>query len=316
MLFPDIITSMQNIYLSFLDAIKDTASIIPFLLLIFIAIEVIEHFYYDKILSFINYSKKKDASKKDIFRKIGIGPFLGTILAAIPQCGLSVIASTLYCKHMVSKGTLIAVYLATSDEAIPVLISNPAGYKAVLPLLAVKIITALIAGYLIDFFIPSKKYSKQENEHIHIEKGCHSHNIAASSKKEILKELIFHPLVHTLSVAFFVFLVTFLINLIFSTFTFDTFTSEFQNKFIEPVLAAIIGIVPNCAVSVGIAVIYLKGAISFASCVSGLCAGAGLGILVLIKNNNDKKDTLFIIFLLLLISISAGLITAFAISGI
>ena len=94
---------------------------------------------------------------------MSIGPFLGAILAAIPQCGLSVIASTLYCKQMVSKGTLIAVYLATSDEAVPVLISNPAGYKTVLPLLTVKIITALIAGYLIDFIIPSKKYSKKED---------------------------------------------------------------------------------------------------------------------------------------------------------
>ncbi len=303
---------MQAIYLSFSDAIKDTLSIIPFLCLIFFAIEVIEHFYYDKILACINFSNK-NTFKKGILCKIGIGPFLGAILAAIPQCGLSVIASTLYCKQMVSKGTLIAVYLATSDEAIPVLISNPAGYKTVLPLLTVKIITALIAGYLIDFIIPSKKYSKKEDEHIHIEKGCHSHNISAAGKKETFKELVFHPFVHTLSVAFFVFLITFIINLIFSYFALHQFAFEgLQNKFLEPVFTAIIGIIPNCAVSVGITVMYLKGAISFASCVSGLCAGAGLGILVLIKKNDDKKDTLLIILLLLVISIFAGLITAFA----
>lgn len=303
---------MQAIYLSFSDALKDTVSIIPFLLLIFIAIEVIEHFYYDKILACINFSKK-GSTCKNILRKIGIGPFIGTILAAIPQCGLSVIASTLYCKQMVSKGTLVAVYLATSDEAIPVLISNPAGYKSILPLLAIKIATALIAGYLIDFLIPSKEYSKQKDKHIHIEKGCHSHNIAASGKKETLKELVFHPFIHTLSVAFFVFLVTFLINLLFSNFEFNPqILAGLQNKYIEPVFAAIIGIIPNCAVSVGITVMYLKGAISFASCVSGLCAGAGLGILVLIKKNDNKKDTVLIILLLLAVSIFAGLITALA----
>ncbi len=300
----------SDFYISFLDAIKDTLGIIPLLLVIFIIIEIVERFYSDKILACANFSKKTGSY-------FSFGPVIGAVLAAIPQCGLSVIASTLYCKRLITKGTLIAVYLATSDEAIPVLISNPKGYRAVLPLIAIKIAVGIISGILIDIFCSKKAENAQPNiieenhsGEIHIEKGCHSHSIS-KSKTAAVKELIFHPLIHTLSIAFFIFLVTFLINLIFINFDFN-FALNIQNKYLEPMLAAIIGIIPNCAVSVGLTVMYLKGAVTFAACVSGLCAGAGLGILVLVKNNHDKKDTAKIILLLLLISILTGFILIFA----
>lgn len=282
------------------DAIWECIEIIPFLLLIFYIIEFVEYFYSDKLLSF-NF--KKSAR---------FAPLIGAVLASIPQCGLSVVASTLYVKRFITRGTLIAVYLATSDEAIPVLLANPEGARVLLPLIVIKILTGLFAGYLIDIFWPSYTAAIQNNDIVKVdfEKGCHSHSVA----KESIRELLLHPVIHTLSVAFFIFLVTFAINLIWSNGVFGYFadslnhTAAFIKPVLEPIIAAIFGIIPNCAVSVGIAIMYLKGAISFSSCVSGLCAGAGLGILVLIRKNADKKDTFKIILLLLVISILAGFI--------
>ena len=195
------------LYLSFIDAIKDCLEIIPFLLLIFYLIEAAEYFYSDKILEsqFLRGNSAK------------FGPFFGVLLASIPQCGLSVIASTLYCKRFITKGTLIAVYLATSDEAVPVLIANPDGFRIVGPLILIKIIVGLIGGYLIDFILPAKTQpdnASELKEEITIEKGCHSHHITKSGKENGKIELFLHPLIHTLSVTFFVFLLTFLINVL------------------------------------------------------------------------------------------------------
>lgn len=295
---------------AFFSAIKECVEIIPFLLLIFYIIEFVEHFYSDKLLA-LNFKKGT-----------GFAPLIGALLASIPQCGLSVIASTLYVKRFITKGTLIAVYLATSDEAVPVLLANPGSTGILFPLILIKIFTGVTAGYLIDKFLPSKVFAKSACvKEVDFEKGCHSHSVAKKRDKGIrackfeeMRELFLHPLVHTAGVIFFVFLVTFTINIVFSNnFMINGFlTNPLFVSFkpvIEPVVVALFGIIPNCAVSVGIAIMYLKGVISFASCVSGLCAGAGLGILVLIRKNEDKKDTIQIMVLLLLISIFAGLLT-------
>lgn len=294
---------------SFSVAFKDCISIIPLLLLIFYIIEIIEFFYSDKILSFAKFSKKA-------------GPFVGALLAVIPQCGLSIIASSMYCRRFITKGTLIAVYLATSDEAIPVLLASPGRLNIIFLLMGIKLAVALFAGYLIDFIFKSKvDFSEVQNEKIQIEKGCHSHDIIKDEDgkcngKVGFREVFLHPLVHTLSVTFFIFAVTFLINILVYGFSSGNFSSLqnvvlLKNNFVQPVIAAIFGIIPNCAVSVGVTVLYLKGVITFASCVSGLCAGAGLGLLVLVKNNKDKKDTALILALLLITSILAGYITLF-----
>lgn len=299
-------------YAAFLDAIKDTVAILPFLLLIFYIIEIVEHFYSDKILSkrvFI-FSKKQ---------KVVLFPLFGALLASIPQCGLSVIASTLYIRRFISKGTLLAIYLATSDEAIPVLLSYPGGAKVLLPLILTKICIGFISGYLIDYFMqqPKDMPMQEIQNNMVFEKGCHSHSISRGKNLFVNKELFLHPFVHTLSVAFFIFFVTFAINVIISQsgvvkefLGLSSNESVLFKTLLEPVVVVLFGIIPNCAVSVGIAMMYLKGVITFASCVSGLCAGAGLGILILIKKNDDKKDTILILALLFLISIISGYLIA------
>lgn len=318
---------MDEMFLrAFWDAVFDSLKIVPFLFIIFVLIEIFEHFYSGKILSFAKLSSGF---------KTKAGPLIGAVLASIPQCGLSVVASAIYAKKLITRGTLIAVYIATSDEAVPVLISNPGGAGAVLPLIFAKIAAGVLAGYLTDIMFKPKETLKMASiEDIQLEKGCHSHDISKENidgcmeeaKKGMgsliskIKVLILHPFIHTLSVTFFVFIVTFLINILFFTaeakglnfglFAFgagDTGFIKGVKEVVQIILSAVFGIIPNCAVSVGITIMYLKGAISFASCVSGLSAGAGLGILVLIKKNEDKKDTIFIIWLLLILSILAGI---------
>lgn len=329
---------------AFKDAFFDSLNIIPFLFIIFLLIEIFEHYYSGKILSFAKFSNAF---------KTKAGPLIGAILASVPQCGLSVIASAVYAKRLITRGTLIAVYIATSDEAIPVLIANPNGGRAILPLILVKIFVGIIAGYLVDIVFRAKETLKMGTvEEIELEKGCHSHdiskeNIHNDSKKDAfgvksfwgsrfgalvskIKVLILHPFVHTLSVAFFVFIVTFIINLFFiAANSFAGAVNTGYNGIFEGALAAgggfmalkeffsivacaVFGIIPNCAVSVGLTIMYLKGGISFAACAAGLSSGAGLGILVLIKKNEDKKDTAFIIGLLLILSIFAGILSACA----
>ncbi len=296
------LTFVQTLFSALAEAFKDCIRVIPVLLAVFYIIEVVEYFYSDKILHFARLSKKA-------------GPLLGAVFAAIPQCGLSIIASTMYCKRYITRGTLLSVYLATSDEAIPVLLASPKRIEIILPLILIKLAVALFSGYLVDLFFPSKKTEPVE-ENFKMEKGCHSHEIVKNAESAAgtgLREILIHPFVHTLSVVFFIFIVTFLVNACMAWVSAGGAGllnfSIFKNNFVQPLLTAVFGLIPNCAVSVGITILYLKGAITFASCVSGLCAGAGLGLLVLLKNNKDKKDTAFVLALLLIISVFSGYLT-------
>lgn len=277
----------------FIESLKgaaaDTANIAPFLLFIFILTGAIEFFYFDKISSFARYSKYT-------------GPLIGSLIASFPQCGFSVIASTLYIRGFITKGTLLAVYLSTSDEAIPVLLSDPSEYKVVIPIICTKIVIGVTAGYLIDFIFKTKKTSSCSS--VLFDKGCCSHNICKPS----FKDLLIHPFVHTLNVLLFVFIVTLVLNLVLNYAGAHENSSIIflQNSLFQPVFTALFGLIPNCAVSMAITLMYIKGILSFGSVIAGLCSGAGLGILVLIKNNNNRKDTLSVISLLFIISVAAG----------
>ena len=132
------------------DAIKDSLHMLPFLFLIFVVIEVIEFFYSDKMTQLAKYSSKA-------------GPLVGSIAASFPQCGFSVIASTLYTKRLITKGTLIAVFLSTSDEAIPVILSEPSKMYLIVPILLAKIFIGISAGYLIDFLLGQFKNADENN---------------------------------------------------------------------------------------------------------------------------------------------------------
>ena len=269
-----------------IDAICDSIHLLPFLFFIFLLIEFLEFYYADKINSSL--------------RKTGdFGVIIGSLASIFPQCGFSVMASSLYARRIVTRGTLIAVYLATSDEAIPVLLAIPQKAYFIIPIVGIKLFIAILMGYFIDLALHQKKFVPAENIHDEkIEEGCCKHDIAHGTKRE----LIIHPVVHTLNIFVFILAVTLILNFAMEHFT---FTSIAGDRYTQILLASLAGLIPNCAVSIGLTMMLVKGTISFSVCIAGLLSNAGLGLLVLLKNN-DFKDTMLIIFILFAISAVSG----------
>lgn len=287
------------------DAILDSFHILPLLFIVFLVIELIEFFYSEKINSFMKKSEKS-------------APLIGSLAAIIPQCGFSVIASTLYIRRFITKGTLIGIYLATSDEAIPILLSNPTHTHLVVPVVGLKLLIGIVAGYLIDFVLKDKKYipiveeadsDNSEHEDLHEDEGCCHHSVSHRRKRE----LIYHPLKHTFNIFVFILLITIFLNFVLSVYAEHSVLHLLLGKVkvLEPVITGVVGLIPNCAVSIALTMLLIKGSISFGAVMSGLLSNAGLGILVLCRHNENYKDTLKIISILLCISIVCGLLIQF-----
>lgn len=297
------------IFQVFLDALIDTAKTIPFLLVIYIVIELVEYRYGKKI-------------REKVQRAGKAGPAIGAVAGSFPQCGFSVLTTALYTQRLVTIGTLLAVYLATSDEAIPVILSQPGAAHLILPLILTKILIAMVVGYGIDFIfqkhnqktlahIEAYAHGNDEPWHDHAsvaeESACCGHCLDASAGKFKLKELFLHPLIHTMKIFVFIFVMTLLLNAAIFLLGEEAFSRLFSGHlFFQPILAAFIGLIPNCAASVAITELYLNGAITYGAMISGLCAGGGLGLLVLFREEKNKKDVLKILALLLGVSIIIG----------
>lgn len=280
------------------DAILDSFHILPLLFIVFLIIELIEFFYSEKINSFMKKSEKS-------------APLIGSLAAIIPQCGFSVIASTLYIRRFITKGTLIGIYLATSDEAIPILLANPTHTHLVVPVVGLKLFIGILAGYLIDFILKDKKYipiveEADSDNDLHADEGCCHHSVSHRRKRE----LIYHPLKHTFNIFIFILLITVLLNFVLAVYAEHSVLHLLLGKvkILEPVITAFVGLIPNCAVSIALTMLLIKGSISFGAVMSGLLSNAGLGILVLCRHNENYKDTLKIISILLGISIVSGMI--------
>ena len=273
-----------------LDAICDSIHLIPFLFFVFLIIEILEFYYADKI-----NSKLKKTGKGSVL--------IGALAAIFPQCGFSVIASSLYVDRIITRGTLIAVYLSTSDETIPILLATPSKAYLIIPIVGLKLLIGIVMEYFVDFALPQKaqlvKNSEQSFED-RIEEGCCKHDLEHGNKREI----IIHPILHTINIWGFILAITLVLNYSLTNIAITDFISG--GKLLQPIFAAFVGLIPNCAISIGLTMMLIKGTITFGAVISGLLANAGLGLLVLLKNN-DLKDTLKIIFILLLISIISGL---------
>lgn len=279
------------------DAIIDSFHVLPLLFIVFLIIEFVEFFYSEKINSFMKKSEKS-------------APLIGSLSAIIPQCGFSVIASTLYIRRFITKGTLIGIYLATSDEAIPILLANPTHTNLVVPIIGLKLVIGIVAGYLIDFILKDNKYipivEETDEDNLHDGEGCCHHSVSRRRKRE----LIYHPLKHTFNIFVFILIITVLLNFVLAVYAEHSMLHLLLGKvkFLEPVLTAFVGLIPNCAVSIALTMLLIKGSISFGAVMSGLLSNAGLGILVLCRHNENYKDTLKIIGILLGISIVSGMI--------
>ena len=274
------------------DAVLDSIHTLPLLFLVFLIIEIIEYFYSDKINHLIKHAEKA-------------ATVVGATLAIIPQCGFSIIATSLYLRKYLTKGTLIAIYLATSDEAIPILLTQPNKMHYIIPIISIKLIIAILAGYIIDSILKDKKYIPQK-ENIEEHSGCCHHSIDERHPKE----LIIHPIKHTINIFSFILLITILLNFFIDICLKYSFIHNlFHNlKYFAPVFTSIIGLIPNCAISVGLTMLLINGTLNFSSVIAGLLSNAGLGILILFKQNKNLPDSTQIISLFLCISIIIGLI--------
>jgi len=287
----------------------DTTKMVPLLLVIFIGIEFVEYRYGNKIIAMV--------------QNAGVaGPAVGALAGSLPQCGISVVATALYTQRLATIGTLLAVYLSTSDEAIPIILSQPDKAGLILPLLLTKIFIALVAGYALDLFFRKSNEStlvhiqaysrgKDDEHHNHSivkdEEACCGHSTSSSAIKFNPKEIFIHPVIHTAKIFVFIFIVSLLINAAVFLMGEEAFGKLFSgHNIFQPFMAALVGLIPNCAASVTIIELYLKGAITYGSLIAGLCASAGLGILVLFREEKEKKEMFKVVGLLLGISIMVG----------
>lgn len=273
-----------------LDAVLDTLHLIPVLFIIFLIIEIVEFFKADELNNLVLKSEKAST-------------FIGSFLAIFPQCGFSVIASSLYIKRFITKGTLIAVFLATSDEAIPLILARPDKIHFLIPLVCVKLIAAIFFGYLVDFILKDDKYVFKKLD-IDEPSGCCGHEITKKRKRD----LVYHPLIHTLNISLFIFVVSLIINLFFMLISNNYILHNLLTKIsiVAPIFTAMFGLIPNCAISIALTILLFDGSISFGAAMAGLLSNAGLGILVLLKNKDNYKDTFKIILILYVISVLCG----------
>ena len=269
-----------------LHTLEDTLKILPFLFIAFLIMEFIEH----------KFSKK---SKKGIEKAGKFGPFFGAILGAVPQCGFSVMATNLYATRIITIGTLIAIYLSTSDEMLPILVSRGVSFNEIAKILIIKIIIGILFGFVIDFVLRNKNKDKgYEIKDFCVEEHCDcEHGIFKSSIK------------HTLSIFMFILFSNFVLNLGIHFFGEENIGKLFlKNSIFSSFISSLIGLIPNCASSVILTELYLNGIISFASCISGLLTGSGVALLILFKVNKNIKENIKIILMLYLIGSLSGIL--------
>ena len=273
------------------DTLIDAIKLLPFLFITYLIMEYIEH-------------KMGEKSKNTIKKSGKFGPVIGSILGIFPQCGFSVSATNLYAGRVITLGTLIAVYLSTSDEMLPIFISEAVSPIIILKILGIKLIIGMIAGSLMDLIINvfnKNKQKEDDNEIGHMCEEEHCHCDENGVFKSALK--------HTLNIFLFIILITFIINIVVYFVGEETIASWILNKpVIGPMITSFIGLIPNCAASVIITNMYLENVISFGSMIAGLLTGAGVGLAVLFKTNNKLKENIGIVALLYIIGAISGII--------
>lgn len=269
-----------------MDAAMDSVRMLPFLFAAFCLLEAMEKHagnFSQRVLTGIR----------------GAGPVLGAVLGCVPQCGFSVLAANLFSGGMISAGTLLAVFLSTSDEAILVILGQPESAGVVGRLLLTKVLIAVAAGYLVDLCFP-KLFAGKKEIHDLCEKdscGCgHSHGVLLPAWN------------HTIRLFVYILAFSACLNLILEVAEIGKVESLFwSGSMFQPVLTALIGFIPNCAASVLLTELYMKGVISFAAAVAGLCTSAGVGLVVLWRVNRDQKENLKLMGVLYAVAVVSGI---------
>ncbi len=277
------------------DSLLDTLKVFPFLFLIYILIEILEH------RTTLTQNKKILQGK--------LAPLIGSATGIIPQCGFSVMAAKLYDNGLIGTGTIVAVFIATSDEALIIMLSNMNAAAFVMPLILIKLVVAVGAGYLVNFLYSGEKLKEtglMPDVQAHF--CCDEHG-----EKSDIETYLVSPLLHSLKIAFYIFIVNFVFGAIFFSVGEDAFASAMMGgKFIEPLITALVGLIPNCASSAVLTQTFIQGGICFGSFVGGLCSNAGLGLVVLFKNRKRLKRNVVLVLGLYIVAVAVGL----AVNGI
>jgi hypothetical protein len=309
-----------------IDAVSDTLSCFPFLLATYLFMEWLEHGAGEKF-------------SQSIAKGGRVGPIIGALLGVIPQCGFSSAAATLYAGRVVTLGTLLAVFLATSDEMIPIMVSEQVDLLLVMKILAIKVVAGIVFGLLLDALLAragrlhiglssARLHEGHEGNDIHVlceQDGCACEMDERDAAAEELKELeelegeqghshgtgalhgiVLPALKHSLNVTVFIFIITFIINLLISAGLEGALASITATPYLSSVLVGIVAFIPNCAVSVGITELYLDGVMGGGAMIAGLCVNAGLGLLLLFRTNRDANENLRIMGVLLLCGVLVG----------
>ena len=310
---------MTEFWETILDAFIDSIKILPIILVVYFLIEFLE---YKNALKFEHSKLLKGKAS----------PVMGALFGCIPQCGFSVVTTDLYSKKVVSIGALIAVYLATSDEALPIMLAEPSHILDLLLLIGSKLVLGIGIGYLA-MFLHSKLFKnnkailaesknqatiktvnkEKEDAHSHNHEneneensssgtaGCCHHNIDAKKFEWV------HPLVHCLKIFSYILVVNLALGILIYFVGEENFFNFLQsNNAFQPILAVLVGLIPNCSASVFITELYLAGGLSFGSILAGLCVNSGIAIILLLKQNKNWKENLFIFCMLIIPSLAVG----------
>ena len=315
---------MHEIWHVLEHALIDTLKIAPILLAVYFLIEILE---YKQLMQFHNSKLLKGKSS----------PVFGSLFGSLPQCGFSVISTDLFTKGFISVGALLAVYVATSDEALPIMLSHGDSWLPLLALIGCKIVLGIAIGYLALWLYPKVFKTKNihfdiknnitvkendkngisydEHSHEHEDNEHHEHNEEKHGEHigcchhdlESKKFDWIHPLFHCLKILAFILIVNIIFGAVIEWVGEDKLMNFLsKSSILQPLLAVLIGLIPNCASSVVITELYLLGGLSFGAILAGLSVNAGLGLMVLFKQNKKPKEIAFILTMLIIPSLIAG----------
>ena len=306
------------------DSVIDTLKLIPFLFVTYLAMEALEHFASNKV-------------KETVERAGAAGPVVGALLGALPQCGFSAMAATLFSGRVVTAGTLVAVILSTSDEMIPVFVAHQQPAGRMLSIIAIKVVLGIVAGLLLDLVL--RLLHRAGDGHTHIHELCereHCHCEEADELEELDDNhhdhgdhhghhehghhhchghshhgawgIVRSACVHTAQVTAFIFLISLLFGLIIEGLGVDSIRSMLAYHPVRATfIAALVGLIPNCGASVAIAELFLDGTLATGPMLAGLLSSGGVGLLVLWRTNADARQNVYVTLLVYGVAVLAGL---------
>lgn len=281
---------MSAIMEAIMDTVKDTAMMVPFLFITYLAMEWLERRTEDQSVALLSRIGK-------------FGHVAGAAIGLIPQCGFSAAAASLYSGGVITAGTLLSVFLSTSDEMLPIFISSSVGAGTIGKLLAAKFIIALISGIAVDVIARMVRHRSEEK---HIHDLCEREHCGCEEEEG---GILHSALIHTLKITGFIFVVSLVLSLLMETVGRDVLASLLTGAPVAgTIITGIIGLIPNCAASVLITQMYLEGLLTSGQLLSGLLVGAGVGLLVLVRTNNKKKENAQVIGTLLGLGIAWGIL--------